>query len=69
MLCCFTQSGVSVRVPQRVTDMGTMEVMFDTGVGIRVQEFKGALAITVSLPPSYNVSTPWVSKCWIDTCH
>lgn len=44
----------------RTTDMGIIEIMFATGVGIRVEEYKGALSVTVAVPPNYNVSTPWV---------
>ena len=44
---------MSVRVPADTFDMGKIEVLFDTGLGLRVEEDQGWLAVLVSVPPTY----------------
>lgn len=47
-------SGVTLRSPPRNMNMSEIDVMFTTGVGIRVHESNGLLSVMVSLPNNYN---------------
>lgn len=46
--------GVTLFSPHRNANMSEIQIMFVTGVGIRVQEANGILDVMVALPPSYN---------------
>lgn len=46
--------GVTIRNPPRNMNMSELNIMFTTGVGIRVQESRGLLNIIVALPDNYH---------------
>jgi hypothetical protein len=47
-------AGVTLFSPARDMNMSRLDVMFATGVGIKVSESRGLLSVVVALPPSYN---------------
>ncbi|KRZ03136.1 Uncharacterized protein T11_17932, partial [Trichinella zimbabwensis] len=49
-----TFKGVTIRSRPRNMNMSELEVMFDTGMGLLVQEARGTLNVMVSVPPEYN---------------
>ncbi|CAJ0946455.1 unnamed protein product, partial [Mesorhabditis belari] len=49
-----TFQGVTVRVPPRNMNQSEIEIMFATGVGLKIEEARGLLNIIVALPASYN---------------
>uniref|UniRef100_A0A0K0F7J0 Protein mesh (inferred by orthology to a D. melanogaster protein) n=1 Tax=Strongyloides venezuelensis TaxID=75913 RepID=A0A0K0F7J0_STRVS len=49
-----TFQGVTIRNPPRNMNQSDIDIMFTTGVGIRVQESRGLLNIIVTLPPNYK---------------
>ncbi|KFD52274.1 hypothetical protein M514_06837, partial [Trichuris suis] len=49
-----TFKGVTIRSRPRNMNMSALEVMFDTGLGLLVEEARGTLNVMVSVPPEYN---------------
>ena len=49
-----TFQGVTIRNPPRNMNQSELDVMFTTGVGIRIQESRGLLNIIVALPENYK---------------
>ncbi|KAI6182105.1 Protein mesh [Aphelenchoides bicaudatus] len=49
-----TFQGVTIRNPPRNMNQSEIDIMFTTGVGIRVQESRGLLNIIVALPENYR---------------
>uniref|UniRef100_A0A5S6QTX0 AMOP domain-containing protein n=1 Tax=Trichuris muris TaxID=70415 RepID=A0A5S6QTX0_TRIMR len=49
-----TFKGVTIRSRPRNMNMSELEVMFDTGLGLVVEEARGTLNVIVSVPPEYN---------------
>uniref|UniRef100_A0A0N5BZK0 AMOP domain protein n=1 Tax=Strongyloides papillosus TaxID=174720 RepID=A0A0N5BZK0_STREA len=46
--------GVTLRSPERNHNQSEIHVMFESGVGIQVQEAHGVLSVMVLLPPQFN---------------
>ena len=66
-IVCLTQKTtlnkllvVTVRIPPRSLDMSIIEISFETGVGVRVEEHEGMLAVHVSLPHTYKEAVMFV---------
>ncbi|CAD5214530.1 unnamed protein product [Bursaphelenchus okinawaensis] len=48
--------GVTIRSPERNHNQSEIQIMFDSGAGIQVNEAHGVLAVMVLLPPHFNES-------------
>lgn len=55
-------TGVAIRSAALNMDMSVVDVMFATGVGIRLTEIDGSLQVAVALPPEYKEREDEVSK-------
>lgn len=47
-------TGVTLRNPPRNMNQSEIDIMFTTGVGIRVQESRGILNVIIALPENYK---------------